>query len=171
MNKPLTGLVIMQVCKRRTGPAAKQASSEPQDTTIIPSVPLIRARKDKESENSSSEGDEMTAEEQLQMNEELASLGIPPLAMDSIPIAIVHGENIPRDETPQTPIQVLSDSEERNADQGAPDEAKNQPANDEQTLPADDITERPLGEIDPAPAIATCSDMVNLINPFPGSKL
>lgn len=53
----------------------------------------------------------MTAQEQMELNQNLTALGVPPLAISAIPISVVYADNIP-DDSMKEPIQILSDSEE-----------------------------------------------------------
>lgn len=62
----------------------------------------------------------MTAREQMELNTNLASLGIPPLKMPAIAIAVVYNEDVPGEATQGEPIQNLSNSEEGNAKEDTP---------------------------------------------------
>ena len=98
----------MQVRRRRT-PAAAAA---------VPSRAIPEAREE-DPETSTSE-DEMSAQEQAEMNATLAALGGPPLRMSPIPIAVVYNESASEPTTQDKPIEVLSDSEGEMARENGP---------------------------------------------------
>lgn len=100
-------------------PTAIQTPSAPHPTTTAtPSRPIPKER-GKNLEASFSEDEDMTAREQLELNVDLASLGIPPMKMPSIAIDVVYNEDIPGEARRDAPIHIPSDSEEGNAREDA----------------------------------------------------
>ena len=89
----------MQVRRRRT-PAA---------ITAAPSRTIPDAQE--EDPETSTSDDEMSAQEQAEMNATLAALGSPPLRMSPIPLAVVYNENAAEQAAQEKPIEVPSDSE------------------------------------------------------------
>lgn len=102
--------------------------------------------------------EEMNAEEELEINQNLIALGIPPL-ITATPISVVYGDN-PEDDTTKEPIQIPSDSEEGNANQIVPTGDTIAPANPEQITLADNTLNAPLEAKDPASATIVHSEEV-----------
>lgn len=93
--------VFKQVRRRRTQPAVTIASAAPN--------PVER---EVDEEATTSDDADMTAEEQLEINAVLTSLGSSPLALHAIPISMVPADAIPSNEVPRETIITLSDEED-----------------------------------------------------------
>jgi hypothetical protein len=121
--KPLTGLIKTQVRRHRSQTAQTAVGQNPSALQAL----NASEQGEEEPDISSSEDESMTAEEQMEINSGLASLGIPPLIMQAIPISIVHEKKTLRETTPGEPIHIPSDSGEGNANPSTSAEANTNP--------------------------------------------
>ena len=102
-----------------------------------------------ETDSTSSEDEELTAQEEEQLNNTLASLGVPNVAIDTTPISMAFDPPPVPENVPAETIQIPSDTEEgETAPPSAPEHS---------TLPemitSDTAAENPPCEIDPNSAL------------------
>lgn len=121
-----------------------------------------------DSEISTSEDEEMTAEEQLEINTVLATLGASPLAMQAIPISMVSEENNFSNEIHKEHIRILSDGEDGGLSESAPAQNEANPIAAESRNPNDNNPPKEvhLAKFDPMSAMVVYSKEVNPINHF-----
>lgn len=105
-----------------------------------------------------SSSEEMNAEEELELNQNLIALGVPPLTT-ATPISVVYRDN-PEGNTTKEPIHIPSDPEESNVHQIVSTGDTSAQANLEQTPLADSTLEAPLEAKDPSSAMTIYSEEV-----------
>ena len=102
----------------------------------------------------------MNAEEELELNQNLIALGVPPLTT-ATPISVVYRDN-PESKTTKEPIHVLSDPDESNVRQTMPNDDTSAQTNLEKLPLADSTPEVPLEATEPSSAMTIYSEEVTL---------
>jgi hypothetical protein len=106
---------------------------------------------------SSSSSDYETAQENAELNQNLADLGMPPLVASATPISVVFEETVLPDNAPSEPIPIQSDTEEVNTN--PPAAGGEQTTLPEVTTPAS-ASRSPTEEINPNSALVIYSGLV-----------
>lgn len=147
-----TPLVRQRRPRTSTGTSVEE-SVQKQHTVPAQSTAGIRME---ETDSTSSEDEELTAQEEQQINETLASLGVPNLAIDVTPISMSFEPPPAPENAPSEPILIPSDTEEGHAETPTAPGQSSLPA----TVPGtDDAIESPLAEVDPDSALVIYSGL------------
>ena len=93
----------------------------PSVTAATSSRPMPEV--EEENTTAPSSDDEISAQEQAELNATLTALGGTPLRMPPIPLAVVYTEDAPQQTGPEKPVEVLSDSEGEMARENIPAQA------------------------------------------------
>ena len=102
-----------------------------------------------ETDSTSSEGEELTAQEKEQLNNTLAGLGVPNMVTDAAPVSMAFKPPPVPETAPSEAIQIPSDTEERET---APPSAPEQSTLPE-TITSESAAENPTEETDPDSAL------------------
>lgn len=109
-----------------------------------------------ETDSISSDDEEMMAQEEQQLNEILADLGVPPLVVDATPISMAFESHPAPGNAPSETILIPSDTEEGNTELPTAPEHTILP----ETVTSDSAARSPTEEIDPHSALVVYSRLV-----------
>ena len=109
-----------------------------------------------------SSSEEMNAEEELELNQNLIALGVPPLTT-ATPISVIYRDN-PEGNTTEEPIHIPSDPKESNVRQIVPTGDTSARATLEQTPLEDSTLEASSEAKDPSSAMTIYSEEVTSKN-------